>query len=161
MENHIEIDGWSRNIRFSACHVLLHHEKCSRLHGHSYAIHLKLKGELGDDNFLIDFGKVKSVLKRYAGELDHKTLIPTENPEIEVSRNDAEGFVELDMCGKIYRFPLSDTVFLPIPATTVEELSKYIMTRLISEIDFPKGVREISLGIDEGPGQGAWVTETI
>ncbi|MGA1822912.1 MAG: 6-pyruvoyl trahydropterin synthase family protein [Thermoplasmatota archaeon] len=161
MDNHIQIDGWSRNIRFSACHVLLHHEKCSRLHGHSYAIHLKLKGSLGEDNFLIDFGRIKSVLKRYAGELDHKALVPTENDDIDIDKDDETGTVTMDMCGKRYQFPIGDVVFLPIPATTVEELSGYILKRLLAEVSFPPGATEISLGIDEGPGQGAWVTEVL
>lgn len=161
MENHIEIDGWSRNVRFSACHVLLHHDKCSRIHGHSYAIHLKLKGELGEDNFLIDFGKIKSVLKKYAAELDHKALVPTGNPDIELERDDDKRTVTMDMCGKKYQFPLSDVVFIPVPATTVEQISSYILRRLIDEMEFPPGIKEISLGVDEGPGQGAWVTETL
>jgi 6-pyruvoyltetrahydropterin/6-carboxytetrahydropterin synthase len=120
-----------------------------------------MKGYLGEDNFLIDFGKIKSILKRYAAELDHKAIIPTENSEIVVQRNDDEGTVTMVMGSRKYQFPLSDVVFVPIPATTVEHLSNYILTRLIDEMDFPPGIKELSLGIDEGPGQGAWVTKKL
>ena len=161
MEQKIEIDGWSRNIRFSACHVLLHHDKCSRIHGHSYAIHLRILGVQDKNNLLYDFGIVKTAIKKYAKELDHRALIPTKNSDIHFHRDEESQSVTLDMCGKVYVFPMSDVAFVPVASTTVEELSRYILERLVKEIDFPEGVREISLGIDEGPGQGAWATMEI
>ena len=40
----IIIDGWDAGIKFSACHFIPGHDKCSRLHGHIYAIHAKIFG---------------------------------------------------------------------------------------------------------------------
>jgi 6-pyruvoyltetrahydropterin/6-carboxytetrahydropterin synthase len=158
MEQKLEIDGWGRNIRFSACHVLLHHDKCSRIHGHSYAIHVRITGVQDENNLLYDFGIVKSTLKKYARELDHRALIPTENGDIRYNVDEKKGVVTLDMSGKIYVFPITDVAFIPVSSTTVEELSRYILERLVNEIDFPRGITAISLGIDEGPGQGAWAS---
>jgi len=51
----IEIDGWKQNITFSGAHFLPGFEKCERLHGHVYAIHLIMSGEVNDDDILFDF----------------------------------------------------------------------------------------------------------
>ena len=159
MERRLELDGWNSGIKFSACHMLLRHDKCSRLHGHSYCIHLRIFGSMNKDNMLMDFGSIKKVLRNFANDLDHMILIPTGNKEISINTNDIEGTVSVDMAGKRYMFPSSDVKYLPIPTTTVEELSKYILLRLIDEFDFQDNITRIELGIDEGLGQGAWASK--
>ena len=161
MEHHLQIDGWKGSVRFSACHMLLRHDKCSRLHGHSYAIHLKVSGELDEHHMLADFGRMKDLLRNLAKELDHRIIIPTKNPDITIEEDKEAENLTVNMLGKIYMFPECDIVRLPIPTTTVEELSKYILTRFIEEADLPDGVDQISIGVDEGWGQGAWSTANI
>jgi 6-pyruvoyltetrahydropterin/6-carboxytetrahydropterin synthase len=159
MEHHLQIDGWRSNIRFSSCHMLLRHDKCSRLHGHSYAIHLRVEGDLDENHMLADFGEMKKVLRGYADKFDHRTLIPTLNEDIKVQEVGEN--IDIDMQGKTYSFPLCDVIKVPILATTVEELSKYILERFLNEADIPKGVRIVSIGVDEGWGQGAWSTAEL
>lgn len=161
MEHHLQIDGWRSNVRFSSCHMLLRHDKCSRIHGHSYAVHLKVAGELDENHMLADFGEIKKALRELVDELDHRTLIPTKNPDIIISEDPQNGSITVDMMGKVYTFPISDTIKVPVPATTVEELSIYLMDRFLEKVDLPKGVHEISLGVDEGWGQGAWSTRSL
>jgi 6-pyruvoyltetrahydropterin/6-carboxytetrahydropterin synthase len=161
MEHHLQIDGWKGSVRFSACHILLRHDKCSRLHGHSYAIHLKVFGELDENHMLADFGRMKKLIRSYAEELDHRIIIPTTNPDIIIEEEEGGSSIKVNMLGKIYVLPKFDVVKLPIPATTVEELSKYVLTRFIEEADLPKGVEKVSIGMDEGWGQGAWSTVNI
>ncbi len=154
------IDGWKSNMRFSACHVLLRHDKCSRIHGHSYAVHMDIRGSLDENHMLADFGKLKRTIRTLIEKLDHKALVPTENPDILLKESGPDN-IRLDMNGKVYSFPRSDVVTLPIPTTTVEELSKYFLKRFLEEIDIPKGVKRVSIGVDEGSGQGAWSTQEI
>jgi 6-pyruvoyltetrahydropterin/6-carboxytetrahydropterin synthase len=161
MESRLLIDGWKTNIRFSACHVLLRHDKCSRIHGHSYAIHLDILGEVDENNMLADFGKLKKTIRKIAEEMDHRALIPTENPDIILEMDAEPDNVILNMQGKIYSFPKTDVVFLPILTTTVEELSKYCLSRFLYDVDLPEGVKKISIGVDEGAGQGAWSSRVI
>jgi 6-pyruvoyltetrahydropterin/6-carboxytetrahydropterin synthase len=156
MEHRLELDGWKSAIRFSACHMLLRHDKCSRLHGHSYCIHLKVHGTIDENNMVVDFGKIKSRLRDFAKDLDHMTLVPTRNDDIKILDNKEDGTVNVDMCGKRYTFPVEDVKFLPIPTTTVEEMSKYLLEKLLEEFDFPSTITGVELGMDEGMGQGAW-----
>ncbi len=161
MEHRIELDGWKSGIRFSACHMLLKHDKCSRLHGHSYCIHLKVHGKIDENSMLLDFGKIKGYLREFAKELDHMTLIPTNNDEIIIVKDEVQGIVHVDMCGKKYSFPLPDVKLLPIPTTTVEEMSKYLLGKLLDGFVFPSNISKVELGIDEGMGQGAWVSKEM
>ena len=45
----LEIDGEHSGIRFSASHFIPRHEKCSRLHGHTYILRLRLDGDIGKE----------------------------------------------------------------------------------------------------------------
>ena len=63
----LEIDGGHSGIRFSACHFIPRHEKCSRLHGHSYILRLRVTGDIGADGMVMDFVVLKKKLKAALG----------------------------------------------------------------------------------------------
>jgi 6-pyruvoyltetrahydropterin/6-carboxytetrahydropterin synthase len=156
MERRIEIDGWKSGIRFSSCHMLLRHDKCARLHGHTYCIHLRVTGTLNEDLMLSDFGRVKDILRGLAGTLDHRTIVPTSNEDIHVSSSADGRNVEVDLGGRSYSFPREDVVMLPIRMSTAEELSRYLLERFLMETAPGPNISRVELGVDEGQGQGAW-----
>ena len=80
----LEIDGSYSGIRFSACHFIPRHEKCSRLHGHSYIVRLRLEGDIGDEGMIMDFVVLKKKLKEMIEEMDHKTLLPTLSNDVKL-----------------------------------------------------------------------------
>ncbi|HHF55816.1 MAG TPA: 6-carboxytetrahydropterin synthase [Thermoplasmatales archaeon] len=147
----IRIDGWQSNLTFSCAHFLADYSKCSRLHGHTYAIHVTLKGE-AIDGILIDFRVVKDILRNLTEEIDHKVIIPTEG-KFEIKEDEE---VEIKYEGKRYVFPKEDCAFLPIFSSSAENLALYFLDRIIKEIN-ASNINEIEVGIDEGRGQGAWV----
>ncbi len=156
---YLEIDGGYSGIRFSACHFIPRHEKCSRLHGHSYIVRLRLEGDIGAEGMIMDFVVLKKALKSLIDELDHKTLLPTESGDVRLDVTDIS--VEAVSCGKRYVFPREDVVLLDIPNTTAEEMAKMMAKRIVSQIDFPGNVRSVSIGLDEERGQTAWYTEAL
>ncbi len=147
----IRIDGWRSNLTFSCAHFLADYSKCSRLHGHTYAIHLILRGE-AIDGILIDFRIVKNMLRKQIEEVDHKVIIPTEG-KFKIEEDEEE--VEIRYEGKRYVFPKEDCVFLPIFSSSAENLASYFLDRIVRELNAPN-IREVEVGIDEGYGQGAW-----
>lgn len=155
----LEIDGGYSGIRFSACHFIPRHEKCSRLHGHSYIVRLRLDGDIGDEGMIMDFVVLKKGLKAIIEDFDHRTLIPTESEDVRVTVT--EESVEAVSCGKRYVFPRVDVTLLPIPNTTAEEMAKMMTLRIVSDIEFPPNVRSVSIGLDEERGQTAWYTEVL
>jgi len=153
MARRLELDGWSSGIRFSACHLIPGHEKCGRIHGHSYAVHIRIIGSPNDDHIIADFGEIKKALRDICDELDHKMLVPTKNRYIKIKHS--KGNVEVSSGKKTYSFPEEDVLELDIPSATAEGLARYILDRITPTLKRPN-IEEIEVGLDEGIGQGAW-----
>ena len=152
----LEISGEHSGIRYSACHFIPRHEKCSRLHGHSYVLRLRLEGDIGENGFVMDFVALKRELRKFVDEYDHRTLLPGKSEIVELKKSGDS--VEVVCEGKRYVFPTSDVVILDIPTTTAEEMAKLMAERMAEDVKFPKNVRSLSLGLDEELGQTAWYT---
>lgn len=155
----LEIDGAYVGIRFSAAHFIPRHEKCSRIHGHSYILHMKLEGDIGENGMLMDFVVLKKKLRQFEDELDHAVLLPARSSEVEIVEEGDS--VHVDVLGKKYMFPRSDVRMLPVEHTTAEEMSKAMAERMVEEIEIPANVRSLSVGLDEERGQTAWYTITF
>ncbi len=61
---------------FAAAHFLTrYHGKCERLHGHNYKVFVTASGAVLDEGgMLLDFGRMKSVLRDVLVEVDHTSL---------------------------------------------------------------------------------------
>ena len=153
----LEVDGWKSGVRFSSAHLLPGHKKCSVLHGHTYAIHAKFYGEKDKQDFVIDFSIVKSSLRKIADRLDHMVLIPITNTYFEIADKEIQAAFD----GKKYVFPKNDCVLLPMNSVTAENLAEYVLEELLKEIDLPKNVKKLVIGVDEGFGQGAWFEKVV
>lgn len=155
----LEIDGEHSGIRFSACHFIPRHEKCSRLHGHTYILRLRLEGDIGKDGMVMDFVSLKKELRKFVEEFDHRTLLPGKSDEVILTVGPESVNV---VCGnKSYMFPREDVVILEVPTTTAEEMTRMMVERMVSDIEFPPNVRSVSIGLDEERGQTAWFTKEI
>lgn len=150
----IEIGGWDAGIKFSACHFIPAHDKCSRLHGHIYCINAKVEGEPNERGMLWDFIALKNALRSIADELDHRVLIPGDSKEMEIDIGDD---LTVKFENKQYMFPMEDVVVMDIKLASAEELAGFIMGRLLSLLEVPDNISAMEIGVDEGKGQGAWV----
>jgi 6-pyruvoyltetrahydropterin/6-carboxytetrahydropterin synthase len=153
----IEIDGWRSNIRFSSAHIIPEYEKCGRLHGHTYAVHVKVSGLPDKKGIILDFSILKDILREIVSDLDHRILIPEKNNAVNIIKE--KNSVRVSALGKDYIFPLDDCVFLPINSTSAENLAAYILERILNKVTLPDNVKNIEIGVDEGYGQGARVTK--
>ncbi len=151
----LKLDGWDLGITFAAAHFIPGHQKCARLHGHVYAIHCEIEGDEGEDYMVMDFTEIKRFLREIADTLDHHVLVPGGKGEAKVDVED--DYVKVSVGDKKYLFPSEDCAIIDVPTTSAEELSKFILSWLLSRVKFPENVRSISIGVDEGKGQGAWV----
>ena len=116
------------SAKFSACHFLKEHFKCSRLHGHNYYVSVEISDNLDKNFFVVDFMELNENLKKIIEPMDHYILVPTVSEDIKIKKS--KDSVEINVKGKMYVFPISDVCFLPIPATTSELLAKYIHDKL-------------------------------
>jgi 6-pyruvoyltetrahydropterin/6-carboxytetrahydropterin synthase len=151
----LRLDGWELGITFSACHFLPGHQKCNRLHGHNYAVHLELEGDIGEGGVLYDFVELKREMREAVAELDHCVLIPGQSREVSVVASGEDVVVQYE--NKRYSFPKEDVNILDLEAVSAEMLAVYILNRIGSNMDMTPNIGRIGVGIDEGKGQGAWV----
>ncbi|MHB8584333.1 MAG: 6-pyruvoyl trahydropterin synthase family protein [Thermoplasmatota archaeon] len=155
----IRVDGWRGGIRFDAAHILPHHEKCGRLHGHTYAIHAVVRGNPGHSGFIMDFGEVKRALRAIADRLDHHVLVATKSPDYRVEESD--GRVHFKIGQKAYSLPREDVELLPIEYSTAESLAAWVAQEVLDTVRFPPGVEDLEVGLDESMGKGAWIVRRI
>lgn len=156
---YLEINGWESGIRFSACHFIPQHEKCSRLHGHIYALHARVHGERTEKGMIFDFLELKRALREAAEELDHMVLLPGNSKEVEVS--ETRDGVSVSFDDKTYLFPSEDCAILDVSICSAEELSTFFLKLLMTKLRFPPNIKTIEVGVDEGKGQGAWSRKDI
>lgn len=163
----ILINGIQSNLRFSSAHIIPGHESCGFIHGHSYFVDVEIEGKrVGEFKFVVDFKDVKKYTKAICDELDHRLLIPVYNNLIEFKDFDKESnsifdlkkkntvFFKID--GKGYSIPSVDCVFLPLPYTSAEELSKFFAETLARKLsETHDNLEYISVCVNEGIGQGA------
>jgi 6-pyruvoyltetrahydropterin/6-carboxytetrahydropterin synthase len=151
---HLEINGWDAGIKFSGCHFIPGHDKCSRLHGHNYGISAKVFGKKNERGMVFDFLQLKESLRQIADELDHRILIPGESKEMQIEIADD---IKIEVGEKKYLFPCDDVVVMDIPSASAEELADFVLKRFLQLIEIPDNITSLEIGIDEGRGQGAWV----
>ena len=64
--------------------------------------------------------------------------------------------VELIWSRKRYVFPSEDVIILQISSSSAEMLAAYLATELANRMKEFVNLDSLKLGVDEGPGQGAW-----
>lgn len=155
----LKLNGWELGITFSACHFLPGHDKCNRLHGHNYAIHIHLTGELDDNGMVYDFVKLKKAMKSVADEMDHCVLMPGKSDDVVIVIENYQ--VNVNAMGKSYSFPECDVNILDIDRVSAEKLAEYAMEKIIGQLELGDKIQKIKVGIDEGIGQGAWASRKL
>ncbi len=153
----LKLDGWEKSITFSASHILPGHEKCGRIHGHNYAIHVRISGEQKESGLVYDFLPIKEKLREIADRLDHRILIASGMDGLRVEEKE----VKIELEDKKYLFPKEDCLILDITQVTAEQLAMYLLEKVIEEFDFPDKINTVEMGVDESRGQGAWAKRDL
>ena len=146
------------HLVFASAHfITFAGHRCEGLHGHNYRVRVTVEGTLDEEVwFVFDFVAIKHIMKRLCDEIDHKVLLATENPKLQVA--EAGDSITVAYEGKPrYVFPLVDCALLPIPNTTVEMLAQLLTERFRAEIEKQGagGVTAIEMEVEENFGQAA------
>jgi len=76
---------------FEAAHRLPHvpdSHKCARLHGHSFTVEIRVRGEVGEDSgWVCDFAELKAAFEPLLSRLDHSYLNQISGLENPTSEN--------------------------------------------------------------------------
>ncbi len=132
---------------FSAGHfITFAGDVCERLHGHNYRVAAEISGPLDENHYVIDFILVRDTLKQIVDELDHRMLLPTSHPLIEVTADDVRVIVTFRE--RRWEFPRGDCLLLPVPNTTSELLARYIGRQLLDRLEQATGQRPVAVRIE-------------
>ena len=143
---------------FASAHfITFRGHQCESLHGHNYRVGVTVEGDVDAEClFVLDFSVLKRIVRALADEIDHKVLLPTENPKL-AFRTDGE-MLHVDYFGKpTYVFPRSDCALLPIQNSTAEMLAQYLALRLRNELarEGHTHLTLLELEVEESFGQSA------
>ena len=131
--------------------------RCEGLHGHNYRVAVTLDGQLDEEIwYVFDFVTLKHIMKRLCDEIDHKVLLPLQNPKLQIAEGEESVTVAYE--GKPrYVFPRADCALLPVPNTTAEMLAELLASRLRVELEATgaRGLTAIEMEVEENFGQSA------
>ena len=149
------------DLVFAAAHfITFAGHRCETLHGHNYRVGVVVEGGLDDQSwFVLDFSALKRLMRALVAELDHRVLLPRDNPKLAVVQENGSIHVAFDGQPR-YVFPARDCLILPIPNTTVEMLAQYLTMRVRSELSAVKPMA-IEIEVEENFGQAASYREVL
>jgi 6-pyruvoyltetrahydropterin/6-carboxytetrahydropterin synthase len=142
--------------KFSAAHfTIFSASERERLHGHNYSVSARIVAPMGENGFAADYNVYKSRIARLCDELDEYLLLAGDSPHQVIAE---EGdFYRVEFAGQKMLFLREDTIVLPILNATVEEFSRYLLSKLVALSD-GEDIREIELCVASGPGQRGCTT---
>ena len=126
--------------------------------GESWLVDVELGGELNEMSMLLDFGRVKKLIKAIIDrEVDHKLLVPTESALVRIeSLAEGEQCVDLLRPDRSIHLRCPEEAFAFIPAAQVdkESVTRYLLAVLAKEL--PDNIRDLSLTLRHEAIAGAF-----
>jgi 6-pyruvoyltetrahydropterin/6-carboxytetrahydropterin synthase len=146
------------HLVFSSAHfITFAGHRCEGLHGHNYRARVTIEGQLDEEvGFVFDFVEIKHLMKGLCDEIDHKVLLPLDNPKLQVVECGDDVKVAHQGTPR-YVFPRRDCALLPIANTTVELLAELLAGRFRAALDAAgaHGLTAIEMEVEENFGQSA------
>jgi len=154
------------NIVFASAHfITLPGHRCEALHGHNYRTRVAVEGGIDpESHFVLDFAELKELMRKLTDEIDHRVLLPLDNPKLQISQQGEAIAVAFEGAPR-YVFPKRDCALLPVPNTTVEMLAQYLAGRAKAELERRAGtaveLTAVEVEVEENFGQSATYRETL
>lgn len=157
MDINYSIKVYKQYFNFASSHFLIFDDGSREpLHGHNYRV--LIKGEAGQlkADMVFDFLDIKPIVREVCDSLDHKLLLPQDNPHLEIHSDESNYNVKTP-CGSSFSFPKQDVLILPISNTSAERLAIYINSevRRLTMERFQYKFATFEVEVEETPGQSA------
>lgn len=164
MQSRFRVQVSKDYLVFASAHfITFRGHQCETLHGHNYRVGVAVEGDLDDEAFFVlDFSVLKQIARRHVDAIDHKVLLPTQNPKL--SYHEDGDRIRVDYFGEpAYVFPRRDCALLPIQNSTAEMLAQYLGTRVRDELKRLEHthVTLLELEVEENYGQSAVYREVL
>lgn len=154
---------YKQYFNFAASHFLIFSDGGrEELHGHNYHVRVSITGQVGPGDMVLDFCRLKPVVRRHCDALDHRTLLPLRNERLSIEETEDEHLEVRFSRGQggvdRFLFPTRDTLRLPVANTSTERLAEYLAGQILSEVkrDFSADLERLEsfeIEVEEAGGQ--------
>ena len=155
------MESWSIDIqkeyfKFSAAHFLIFPDgTAERLHGHNYRVFVEIDASLSRHGLVIDFKRVKPLVRALVDELDEHWLVPGEHEVLRVAPLPHE-HVQVRFGDRVYTAPAADVIVMPINNISAENLATHLGRELCRRLEATFDevrIRSLRLAVEETAGQ--------
>jgi 6-pyruvoyltetrahydropterin/6-carboxytetrahydropterin synthase len=155
------VERWSIDIqkeylKFSAAHFLIFPDgTAERLHGHNYRVFVEIDAMLTRHGLVMDFKRVKPIIRELVDELDEHWLVPGEHPGLSVKRRD-DGVMEVRFGERYYAAPDDDVIVMKMNNISAENLATWVGRELMRRLRAGFGdvrVKRLVCAVEETAGQ--------
>ncbi|MBI3726597.1 6-carboxytetrahydropterin synthase [bacterium] len=156
MSESFAVRVYKEYFNFASAHFLIFADGArEELHGHNYQVRVSARGALDAGDVVLDFTKLKPLVKKTCDGLDHRVIFPTGHPLLRVARTGES--CEAVFSGKErFVIPARDVVLLPIHNTSTERLAEWIAHEVLGRIrsELPAArLSSLEVEVEESGGQ--------
>lgn len=147
---HVTVEGV--RLRFAAAHMATLGDQLEPLHGHNYEVRCRVEGDLTSDQWVVDFGVVKRLVREACERLDHRFLMQRDSTLLELEERATSWVVRFGQ--RTYEFPKEDVAVLEIENSTAELIAEWIWGEVarVIEPEHPN-IHDLAIDVEEMPGQ--------
>ena len=146
-------------LSFSSAHfITLAGHQCESLHGHNYRVGVTVEGGVDPEcAFVVDFGVLKRIVRLFVQAMDHRVLLPTQNPKLAL-REEGDRLLVDYLGSQRFVFPRSNCALLPISNTTAEKLAEYLAHHIRDELrkESLSLLETLEVEVEESAGQSGY-----
>ncbi len=157
MDSQYSIRVYKQYFNFACSHFLVFDNGTREpLHGHNYRVQVQGEAPKLTHDLVFDFLDIKPIVRKICDNLDHKVLLPKDNPLLKYfSNNNNLEITTPD--GAFFSIPLSDIILLPLSNTSAERLAIYLCEQVREKVweEYKFRFSNLDIEVEETPGQSA------
>lgn len=157
MSTAFSIKVYKQYFNFASSHFMLFKDGTREpLHGHNYRVQIKGNALDLNDDMVFDFLDIKPIVRQVCDSLDHKLLIPKNNPHLHIEVSE-KNYILSSRDESIFSIPQTDVLILPIENTSAERIAAYLAYQIRDLVleKFQFEFKELEVEVEETPGQAA------
>lgn len=150
----IRLELGKEDMKFSAGHfTIFSATERENLHGHNFRVEVMIDAEVLENGMCFDYGLYKRRLRELCAQWDEVTILPTLSPYLRIESD--QQLVYALFADERIPFLRRDVLLLPIVNATVEEFSRLLLERLLSDPQELErfGIHALQVKVSSGPGQ--------
>lgn len=160
MKTAFSIRVYKQYFNFASSHFMLFKDGSREpLHGHNYRVQVRGNAPELDDDMVFDFLNIKPIVRKICDSLDHKLLIPKNNPNLTIEDKE-KNYNIITRDESVFSIPKSDILLLPIENTSAERIAAYLAQEIKKMVydQYKFEFNELEIEVEETPGQSAVYT---